>query len=107
MANLGGIKKKSQIKALSAAEISTGKMSKMIASSETASKRINATTLYPIKSDKAKQTPDNANIVERQIRYCRPLLFELNRYSFILVTFGESTSRDASYKGCLKCIKIL
>ena len=43
--NLGGMKKKFQIKALRAAASKTGKISKVIASNETANNRINATTL--------------------------------------------------------------
>ena len=53
--NFGGIKKKSQISALSKATKRTGKISKNIATTETVNKRINATTLYPIKADKKKQ----------------------------------------------------
>jgi hypothetical protein len=43
--NLGGIKKKFHIKALSAAASKTGRISSVIANSETVNNKINATTL--------------------------------------------------------------
>ena len=52
--NFGGIKKKSHINALKIAASNTGKMSRTIAKIETVTKRRKATTLYPIKSIRAK-----------------------------------------------------
>src|SRR5688500_18752466 len=49
---VGGMKKKFQINALKIAVVNTGKMSNNIANTETASNKIRATTLYPIKSTK-------------------------------------------------------
>src|ERR1035437_7233600 len=46
--NFGGIKKKFQINALKNAARSTGKISKNIATNETVTSKINATTLYPM-----------------------------------------------------------
>lgn len=43
--NLGGMKKKFQMKALSAAANKTGKISKVIANKDTVNNKINATTL--------------------------------------------------------------
>ena len=47
--------KKFQIKALSAADSRTGRMSKVTAKIETVTNKINAATRYPIKPDIAKQ----------------------------------------------------
>jgi hypothetical protein len=44
------MKKKFQIKALKIAAINTGKISNIIASRDTVTIRINATTLYPMNS---------------------------------------------------------
>jgi hypothetical protein len=45
MVNLGGIKKKFHMKALSAAANKTGKISNVTANNETVNNKINATTL--------------------------------------------------------------
>jgi hypothetical protein len=49
--NRGGIKKKSQIKALAMAEMITGQISNSIAIIETVRSKMNATTLYPTYAD--------------------------------------------------------
>jgi hypothetical protein len=54
----GGMKKKFQINALSAADIKTGKMSNETASMETVNKSIKAVTRYPINSDRTKHIPE-------------------------------------------------
>jgi hypothetical protein len=52
--SVGGMKKKFQIKALTKADSKTGKISKRMALSDTATKRMSATALYPIKSTEKK-----------------------------------------------------
>jgi hypothetical protein len=89
IANLGGIKKKSQIRALNAAEISTGKMSKITASIDTASNSIKATTRYPMKPENAKHIRDKIKMVPRQYRYCRAILPSLNK-TFIMRCISSS-----------------
>jgi len=79
----GGIKNTSQIKALIAAEIKTGKISNVIASNETVSKRINATTLYPSDADKQKQIPEIITTVVKLYRYCFCLVDLYKENSFI------------------------
>jgi hypothetical protein len=60
MVNRGGIKNTSQIKALNAAAASTGRISKDMASNETVSRRIRATTLYPVAADILKQIEETS-----------------------------------------------
>ena len=77
--NRGGIKKKFQVKALSAAANRTGKISKVMASNETVNNKISATTLYPRNPDNPKQIPDTIIIIATLNRYCLPLGCFLNR----------------------------
>ena len=84
MVNRGGIKNTSQIKALNTAETKTGKISNVIASKETVSNRINATTLYPRAVDKPKQIADTRITVASEYRYCFSLFNLFNKNSFIL-----------------------
>jgi hypothetical protein len=70
MVNLGGIKKKFHINALSAAASKTGSISNVIASNETVNNKINATTLYPRKPDNPKQIADTNTIAVTLNRYC-------------------------------------
>jgi hypothetical protein len=57
----GGIKKKSHIKALRAAERTTGIMSQNKAIIESVTSRIYATTLYPMKPERKKLMPENTS----------------------------------------------
>src|SRR5258706_14553422 len=79
----GGIKKTSQIIALSVAASRTGKISKLIANKETVTNRIKAATLYPIHADNPKQMPDTTMITAILSKYCRPLPILLNKNLFI------------------------
>ena len=79
----GGIKNTSQINALKAAEIKTGRISNVIASKETVSNKINATTLYPRGADNPKQTAETRTTVLTLYRYCFSLFNLFNENSFI------------------------
>jgi hypothetical protein len=72
--NRGGMKKKSQIKALSKAESNTGKISKNIAVSETVTSKTKATTLYPIIPEIKKHTPATRQTENDARKYCLDLL---------------------------------
>jgi hypothetical protein len=82
--NRGGIKNTSQIKALSAAEIKTGRISNIIANKETVSKSIKATTWYPNAGDKPKQTAETSTTVVIEYRYCFVLFNRSNPENFML-----------------------
>ena len=75
--NRGGIKKKSQIKALSKAESNTGKISRNIAISETVTSKTKATTLYPMIPEIRKQTPATKQTEKAARKYCFGLLTRL------------------------------
>jgi hypothetical protein len=79
----GGIKKKFQMKALSAAESKTGKISNVIASKDTVTNKTNAATLYPIKPDNPRQIAATRTIIAMLNRYCLPLLIVVNKSPFI------------------------
>ena len=78
------MKKKSQIRALRAADNNTGKMSKVIASKDTVSKRINATTLYPRNPDSPKQMAAMSTTVTMLYKYCLDLFCIFNEKTVIL-----------------------
>jgi len=65
----GGMKKKSQRRALIIEAITTGTNSNSIARIETQSKRINATMRYGIYADNPKQRAVTKTIMERLMRY--------------------------------------
>lgn len=66
----GGIKKKSQIKALNKAASKTGIISKSMAIILTVTNNTKAVTLYPINPENAKQMADTSNTSAATIRYC-------------------------------------
>src|SRR5687767_804595 len=84
MVNRGGIKKKSQIKALKTAAINTGKMSNNIANTDTVRSRTNAITLYPKKLESPKQISETKITATTLYTYCRPLSFVVIRNLFIV-----------------------
>lgn len=67
--NLGGIKKKFHIKALSTAEINTGNTSKNNARIDSVTNNKNATTLYPMNGVKKKDNSETARIDPRLMKY--------------------------------------
>jgi hypothetical protein len=79
----GGIKKKSHINALKAADSKTGRISNKTASKETVSKRIKATTWYLINSDKPKHNKDTNITMMILYKYCLPFPILLIRSSFM------------------------
>jgi hypothetical protein len=89
MVNLGGIKKKFHIKALSAAANKTGKISNVIANNETVNNRINATTLYPTSPDNPKHIDETNTIIPMLNRYCLFLSRRFKKKFFMKEFFGQ------------------
>ena len=85
----GGIKKKSQISALNKAANKTGKISKSMAMILTVTNKTNAVTLYPIKSDKAKQMADINSTRPRTMKYCFAFVVVLEMKGFTLFNLQQ------------------
>ena len=86
------MKKKFQVNALRIAADNTGKISKVMASSETVTNKINATTLYSIKDESAKQIKETIPTSNKLKRHCLDLLILLIKSSGIMVQYQDKSN---------------
>ena len=99
MVNLGGIKKKSQINALSAAASNTGRISNVIASIETVSSSTKATTRYPpTASVRGKLTIETINTAAMLYRYCLRTFSVLKMKRLIMNDFVNVNVKEVFHK---------
>jgi len=89
------MKKKLQMNALSAADNKTGRISKVIARSETIKSKMNATTLYPRNPERKKQNMETTIMIVVAYKYCLPWLSLLKRSLFMVALANVLAGSEA------------